>query len=340
VARKIVTWALVDIAEDRLGYGRLDLARRELWGWPREERRFSAAERQLEISGLGPQQVIDWFGEQEPVTPAGAMALAGARRALGQTDAAASMIRHWWRTKDMSSGARGQMQARFGPLLRPEDLAAAPATGYAYGGGTWTDRRVRMNDALKAMDYRGAYQAVINHGLPLGADYAEAEFFAGWLQLRKLGNPALARPALRPHRTGRQEPDHPRTRPLLARSGGRGRGDATGAQTHYAEGARYNTTFYGQLAAGSRGRAWPPWAAPARRATPTPPDRARLRSSRARPRQPHPERGRRKSLQRVRRHLDDSLEARAALLVDQRGHGRADAGHERGSRRRAARDLC
>jgi hypothetical protein len=46
---------------------------------------------------------------------------------------------------------------------------------------SWTDRRVRMNDALKGMDYRAAYQAVSNHGLPLGADFAEAEFFgAGW----------------------------------------------------------------------------------------------------------------------------------------------------------------
>jgi soluble lytic murein transglycosylase len=95
VARKIVTWALVDIAEDKLGYFRLDNARRDLWGWPREERRWAAAERGIETSALGPQQTIAWFGEQEPVSPAGAMALAGARRALGQTDAAASMVRHW-----------------------------------------------------------------------------------------------------------------------------------------------------------------------------------------------------------------------------------------------------
>jgi soluble lytic murein transglycosylase-like protein len=321
VARKLVTWALVDIAEDRLGYGRLDLARRELWGWPREERRFSAAERQLEISGLGPQQVIDWFGEQEPVTPAGAMALAGARRALGQTDAAASMIRHWWRTKDMSSGARGQMQARFGPLLRPEDLAAAPATGYAYGGGTWTDRRVRMNDALKAMDYRGAYQAVINHGLPLGADYAEAEFFAGWLQLRKLGNPALAdQHFARIEQAGKSPITRGRAHYWRGRAA-EARGDATGAQTHYAEGARYNTTFYGQLAAEKAGMATlqlPP------EVQPTPADRARFEARElVRAIRILNAAGEKSLVSVFAGHLDDSLEAaELALLVDQaRGMG-------------------
>src|SRR3712207_7090480 len=54
-----------------LGFFRLDNARRELWGWPREDRRWGAAEQTLETSGLGPRQIVEWFGEEEPVTAPG-----------------------------------------------------------------------------------------------------------------------------------------------------------------------------------------------------------------------------------------------------------------------------
>ena len=318
VARKIVTWALVDIAEDQLGYFRLDTARRELWGWPREDRRHASAERGLETAGLGPQQVVQWFGEQEPITPSGAMAMAGARRALGQREAAASMIRHWWRTKPMTSATQAQMQARFGDLLRPEDTRLMTA---GYDGGSWTDKRIRMNDALKAMDYRSAYQAVVNHGLPLGADYAEAEFFGGWLALRKLGDPALAaRHFARIEEAGKSPITRSRAYYWQGRAA-EAAGDRARAQAQYLEGARYTTTFYGQLAAEKAGT--PVLQLPAE-VQPTAEDRARFEQRELVRAIKILHAANEKSLVHAfTTHLDDSLDAgELALLVDTaRGFG-------------------
>ena len=45
VARKIVTWAMVDVFGDRLGLSELETAGRDLQGWPRAEAREKALER-------------------------------------------------------------------------------------------------------------------------------------------------------------------------------------------------------------------------------------------------------------------------------------------------------
>jgi soluble lytic murein transglycosylase-like protein len=320
VARKLVTWAIVDIAEKDLGFFRLDNARRDLWGWPREERRFGAAEQTLETAGLGPQKVIEWFGEQEPVTAPGAMALAAARQSLGQTDAAASMIRHWWRTKTFSGESQSRMLARFGGLIRPEDQAARSQL-LAGQSTNWTERRVRMNDAIKVGNFSGAYGTVVGHDLPLGADYAEAEFFAGWLALRKLNNPAGAeRHFARIAEAGKS----PITRARAFYWQGRAaeaRGDAAAAQAHYVEGSKYTTTFYGQLAAEKAGT--PVLQLPAE-VQPTAEDRARFEArEQVRALRILAAAGEKSLLNVFATHLDDSLEpGELALLVDTaRGYG-------------------
>ena len=68
VARKVVTWALVDANSTSLGFYELDAARTALQGWPRAARRQAAAERTLETAGKTPQQVIAWFGSTEAQT--------------------------------------------------------------------------------------------------------------------------------------------------------------------------------------------------------------------------------------------------------------------------------
>ena len=252
VARKLVTWAMVDVGEDQLGWHAVDAARRDLWGWPREERRLMAAEKLLDGSGLGPQQVLAWFGEQEPVSAPGAMALASALQAAGRSDAAGSIVRHWWRNKAFSAESQNRMQARFATLIRAEDQAAR-AEMLADAGVTWNSRRLRMNDALKAMSHREAYGHIVGHDLPLGADFAEAEFFAGWLALRKLNDPALADTHFaRIEQAGRSPVTRARAHYWRGRAA-EARGDAAGAQAHYLEGARYPTVFYGQLAAEKAG---------------------------------------------------------------------------------------
>jgi soluble lytic murein transglycosylase len=121
VARKLVLWASIDSAPDRLAFAQLDQARRDLWGWPRAARRQAAAEKQLEAQAMPPQAVIDWFKGQDPATPEGAMALAAAYRASGQLDKARALIRHFWRDEVFEAEPQRAMLARFGDLLTADD---------------------------------------------------------------------------------------------------------------------------------------------------------------------------------------------------------------------------
>ena len=54
VARKLVTWAMVDVNAERLSFWDVDAARRDLAGFPRGARRQVAAERLLETSASRP----------------------------------------------------------------------------------------------------------------------------------------------------------------------------------------------------------------------------------------------------------------------------------------------
>ena len=121
VARKLVLWAMADSAGSTMSFFELDQARRDLWGWPRASRRQAAAEKQLEAQAMPPAQVVAWFKGDQPQTPEGAMALAGAYRALGRLDQAKALIRRFWREEVFEAEPQRQMLARFGDLLTVDD---------------------------------------------------------------------------------------------------------------------------------------------------------------------------------------------------------------------------
>ena len=332
VARKIVTWALVDANSDQLSFFELDQARRDLTGWPRAVRRQTAAEKVLETSGQTPQQIIEWFAGAEPLTAEGAMALAGAYRAVGQKDAAARLIRHFWRDRIFEADPQRSMLARFGDVLTQDDhirradvilfgsqgpaardmipllpadqaqlaqarialrsnapgamalagnlpASVAQSPGLAFEKAVyyrkrgmdslalaltpqfptdipfqemadriWDERYQLTLSSLRNGDSVGAYQAAANTGLTSGADAAEAEFYAGWIALTRLKDPAKADvhfAAL--DRIG----SSPITRGRALYWRGRtaeAQGDQVKAQAYYSAAAKYYTTFYGQLA--------------------------------------------------------------------------------------------
>jgi soluble lytic murein transglycosylase len=123
-ARKLVLWALVDSGGASLTFSQIDQARRDFAGWPRANRRQSAAERALGMSSLGPQGVVDWFAGAEPVSVDGAMTLASAYEQLNRRQDAQDLIRRWWRGKPFDLAAQTAMQTRFSDLLSPDDIAA------------------------------------------------------------------------------------------------------------------------------------------------------------------------------------------------------------------------
>lgn len=114
----------------------------------------------------------------------------------------------------------------------------------------WSGRRAGL---ARAMNERGeartAYRIAASHHLEGGADFAELEFLAGFIALRKLGDPAAAlthfqrlQAAVRtPISLSRAHYWQGRALEQL------GRYDAAGAA--FAEGARYQTAYYGLLSA-------------------------------------------------------------------------------------------
>lgn len=137
------------------------------------------------------------------------------------------------------TGMALQLARGLKPAASPEGAARA-----------WTtDRRKMVVAALAIADYQGAYGAAANTGLTIGADAAEAEFYAGWIALSKLRNPGaaadhfarLAAAGTSPITQGRALYWQGRAAEAL--------GDKAAAKAFYLKGAQHITVFYGQLAA-------------------------------------------------------------------------------------------
>ncbi len=113
----------------------------------------------------------------------------------------------------------------------------------------WKERHYLVLSALKSGDARLAYAAAAECGFTVGGDAADAEFYAGWIALTRLNDPAkaekhfkaLERIATTAITTGRAEYWLGRT--------AEARRDRDASRTYYGEAAKFYTTFYGQLAA-------------------------------------------------------------------------------------------
>jgi len=349
VARKIVTWTIINNDGNIYSFAALDAARRDLWGWPRESKRQIAAEKLIGLSGMTAQQIVDWFKGAPPQTTEGATALISAYGNLARTDEARALAKSWWRTKVFDSLAQANFYQAFGTYLNQDDHKArllcleinyqnansqairdmiayvgqhdadvanaviAMRTGSAASDGLYQTalasdphspalafaRAKYLNGkgletlgfqlladlpqasaspeaasqlyslrlgyfkaALKARNYRAAYDAMNNGGFDPGESMAEAEFFAGWMALLKLNDTdsairhfqALATAGTSPITQGRanywlgrayEARNHPALNGIDA--------DATLAQRYYEQGGQYIYAFYGQMAAEKAG---------------------------------------------------------------------------------------
>ncbi|MEJ6790573.1 lytic transglycosylase domain-containing protein [Brevundimonas sp. BR2-1] len=136
------------------------------------------------------------------------------------------------------------------PLLGA--LPAAPS--HAEGQNTlWSERRNYFLDALQQRNWQAAYDAMAGHGFPSGDRKVDAEFFAGWVALVKLNDPARA---TRHFETLRQTSSTPITQGRALYWLGRAaeaQGATPAAVQYYQAGSRHIQTFYGQLAAEKAG---------------------------------------------------------------------------------------
>ncbi len=113
----------------------------------------------------------------------------------------------------------------------------------------WTERQILARRALLNDDAATAYRLAREHGLDGGVARADAEFLAGWIALRFLGNP---RTAFNHFSELYETVRYPISRARAAYWTGRAAeaaGEAQIARQWFRTASQFTTTFYGQLAA-------------------------------------------------------------------------------------------
>jgi peptidoglycan lytic transglycosylase len=128
-----------------------------------------------------------------------------------------------------------RIDAREAPLVARDDI--------------YREKRLYVPRALRAGDPRLALRLISNHGMSSGEDYADAEWLAGWLKLRFLHDAAGAAENFA-HLDANVSAPVSRARALYWRAqAAKALGQSDEAEARLAEAARYDFTYYGQLAA-------------------------------------------------------------------------------------------
>lgn len=128
-----------------------------------------------------------------------------------------------------------RIDARQAPLFARDDI--------------YRERRLYVPRALRGGNSRQAYQLVSNSGLTSGEEFADGEWMSGWLQLRYLRDPNAAAAHFE-HLDANVSSPVSSSRALYWRGeAARALGRTAEAQDFLQRAARFNFTYYGQLAA-------------------------------------------------------------------------------------------
>jgi soluble lytic murein transglycosylase len=140
---------------------------------------------------------------------------------------------------DRKAGAHDEAQTL---LLRVDKTVASE-----YPKAWWNELNIEAREAIKSANYRTAYSLVANTGLSSGSEFAEAEFLAGWLALRKLNNPDTALNHFRKLDTGVSRPISRARAHYWEGRAAEAAGDTALAWQQYKLASQDSDTFYGQL---------------------------------------------------------------------------------------------
>lgn len=216
--------------DDLLWRGEVTAARRMLQYVPEGWQKLAEARLALAAQAPGVDQRIE-------AVPA---ALAG--------DAGLAYERFNWRVR------KGRSEDAI--ALMAERSTAPEALGRPEHWANW--RRIYARQLLRDGETTAAYTLASQHFLVEGSQFADLEWLAGYIALRKLADPELALFHFDRFSAGVQTPIS------LGRAGyWRGRalaalGDAEGAAAAYADGALYQSSYYGLLAAEAGGLPFDP----------------------------------------------------------------------------------
>jgi peptidoglycan lytic transglycosylase len=132
----------------------------------------------------------------------------------------------------------------------PPLLSRAPTRQMAQinPGKWWNELNLAARQALQNKSYATAYGVVSNSGLSSGNEFAEAEFMAGWLDLRFLNNPRGAHTHFQNLAKGVGRPISKARGYYWEGRASEAAGDVAQAAQEYRLAAQAPETFYGQLA--------------------------------------------------------------------------------------------
>ncbi|MHA7900594.1 MAG: lytic transglycosylase domain-containing protein [Henriciella sp.] len=141
---------------------------------------------------------------------------------------------------------RARMTDRVDELLQQIDGESVPVAGRSR---LWDAKHPRVRTALKDGDWLMAYDLSAPHGLTKGRDFAEAEWLAGWIALRHLGDAPTALEHFETLKAGVSTPiSLSRAKYWIGRAH-EAMGDNEAAQAAYKEASQHRFSYYGQLAA-------------------------------------------------------------------------------------------
>ncbi len=298
--------------------------------WPGE--RYLRRQSEKVVIQQGNAEVISFFEETPPQTPAAVLRYADALQAAGRVDEADAAIVGAWRNMQLTTAEQARFLSVHQALLKPHHdarldamlwqgaetnarrifslassgavsaakarlalrdmaagvdgfIAAVPASnaedgGLQYERFIWRIRKGRNEDAKSLMiatstsakalgrpeawsnrrrsfardemrngDPERAYEIAARHFLEAGSDYADLEWLAGYIALRKLDEPQTALRHFENHDAAVRSPISKGRAGYWRGRAYRAMGNVTAADQAFSAAAQYQTSFYGLLAA-------------------------------------------------------------------------------------------
>jgi len=111
----------------------------------------------------------------------------------------------------------------------------------------WREKKLMTYWALKEKRYQDAYDLTLHHGFDRGAEFAEAEFLAGWIALTKRNQPQIAARHFATLKNGVSLPVSLGRASYWQGRAAEEMGDPSSV-AYYSEAAKYPNVYYGQLA--------------------------------------------------------------------------------------------
>lgn len=147
---------------------------------------------------------------------------------------------------------RFNWRARKGRQASAKELLLATSTSAKALGRpqAWSnDRRALARSEMREGDAKRAYALASQHFLTEGSAYADLEWLSGYIALQKLNDPQAALEHFKNHRSVIESPiSRGRAGYWIGRAYG-AMGNVAAADQSYADGAQFQTSFYGLLAA-------------------------------------------------------------------------------------------